>query len=64
MKCRAFLRDTFCEGVSLPSSPILGANYTIRIGAIRLGSFIKIVEKGRKTADSPFWCRNVFEVRA
>jgi predicted dehydrogenase len=34
--------------LSLPKSPILGANDAIRIGAIGLGSFVKIGGKGRK----------------
>ncbi len=50
MKRRTFLKSSLYSGIllSLPSSPILGANSVIRMGAIGLGSFVKIGGKGRQ----------------
>ncbi|MBN2325625.1 MAG: Gfo/Idh/MocA family oxidoreductase [Candidatus Omnitrophica bacterium] len=49
MKRRSFLKRSLGAGVmlSLPSSPILGANDAIRIGVIGIGSFVKIGGRGR-----------------
>ncbi len=49
MKRRTFLKNSLSAGfmISLPSSPILGANDAIRIGVIGVGSFVKIGGKGR-----------------
>lgn len=53
MKRRTLLKSSLYTGMmlSLPSSPILGANDTIRMGAIGLGSFVKIGGKGRKDVE-------------
>ena len=50
MKRRQFLKSTMALGatLSLGASRVLGANEDVRIGAIGMGSFVKIGGKGRK----------------
>lgn len=49
MKRRTFVKRSMLAGfaLSLPSSPILGANDAIRMGVIGVGSFVKIGGRGR-----------------